>query len=257
MNYHNTVNKNDIYDINNFYIGQLLINLCDNQEINDLLNKKFILKMQSNFDTVIKNGDDYYVITIFYKLNNDLICLHNFKNYKVSDCSYLNSLKTFFPKVDFEIPRQIGILEALRIFRYMFDLNFKDSFETMNTNYLYNMNDYYVGNLYLSNDVNNCENEIYKHILRKSSAKEIVYQNAGNDNLVYRCLFYKNDFKYYNLNNNKSYSFKDDIGINLLDNGCYKIDCTFLELLNQNNFIYNNQEISMKKAFRLFKKYNI
>ena len=43
MNYHNTVNKNDIYDINNFYIGQLLINLCDNQEINDLLNKKYII----------------------------------------------------------------------------------------------------------------------------------------------------------------------------------------------------------------------
>ena len=99
MNYQNAVNKNDIYDINNFYIGQLLINLCDNQSTNDLLNKKFILKMQSNFDTVIKNGDDYYVITIFYKLNNDLICLHNFKNYKVNECNFLYSLRNFFLKL--------------------------------------------------------------------------------------------------------------------------------------------------------------
>ena len=255
MNYQNAVNKNDIYDINNFYIGQLLINLCDNQSTNDLLNKKFILKMQSNFDTVIKNGDDYYVITIFYKLNNDLICLHNFKNYKVNECNFLYSLRMFFPKIDFEIPKQIKFSEALMIFRYMFDMNLKDSFETMNTNYLYNISDYYVGNLYLKNNVSSHENEIYKYILRKSSAKNITFNDAKDYDSIYKCLFYQSTFGLYNLNNNNYHHLNKCIEQS--ENSYYEVGSSFLDFLNQNNFQCDNKEISMKTAFRLFKKYNI
>lgn len=257
--------KYERYDINKYYIGQLSINLNDeSNSIGKIINEVFLENIDSKKAIIISNNDRIYkVLTIFYSNpNNSLFCIHNLQNYNKETVDYLIPLTEFFPKVNYKIPKNLSIIEAKMIFRYLFDLKYNITSEKIYSNEILPINNFYVGDLYICNNktinsINDFSNILQKIMLEKSSAKltlkkQIVNKNCTYEYFVYKCLFYRLNCKLINIHNNMTYENKYPSDDNLNGLSYYKIDSI---LHNPYKNSCQNGNISIKKALTLLKKY--
>ena len=158
------------YDIKNFYVGELYIStgiskplgLSPNKEITkenrikyDIQNKTVMngaIDINNQFCLSKDNGLRWYdgYLTIFYKVNNSYICLHNGNTYRLTGedfCENLFRLDTLLPKISYNIPKEISNEDSLRLFEKLFNKNYEYKTEKFYTNESYKLDNFYVGSL--------------------------------------------------------------------------------------------------------------
>lgn len=300
------------YYIGNFYVGELYLshkfNGWDLKVGNTANHDEFYNKIKELYkngaikfhENMIERFVDWNerrayegILTIFYKDDEECICLHNNKCYKQKDdkqnhddfYANLMPLSTLLPKVDYNIPNEITKNGAMELFDLLFR---KKLFESVGSLYYksnHNINDFYVGTFNLcagflpNNDERNYRfqytNVAEKAILQKNgidpyqmNAKIIAcikdgYPNFENCHTIssYKCLFLK---KYKGMYNIHSYQIcrKGIMGIMKdSDHDCeanyYENMKPLREVIAENDIYYNNDEITIPKAMVLFKKMNI
>lgn len=234
------------YDINNFYIGEL----CLTQKIDttSYLRSKYPEKLIKKKNLLIKGAinlqknnfsedamsferrEKYYkVLTIFYKYNNNYLCLHDGNIYGISTidfCNNLIKLPVMLPKIGYNIPEKLTFKETLLIFENLFEPTI--SLEKMYNNDKYKINDLYIGNLvlyteFLSLGQSRDKKEInlpIRYILEKNSkligisSNSIKEADSINKNLPigkykythFKCLFLKLPNGLYNINDFQIYT---------------------------------------------------
>lgn len=262
-------NKSIKYNIDNYYVGEIEIDLGDIS-----INNNYIKRKPKN--VAINVVDNFYnkeniFLTLFYLENKKLICLHNAEVYDISKVQHLTSLKQFLSKVDFTLPSLINFKEALIIFRYLFDIDFNYSFEQLYENINHSIDHFYVGKFYFcekyvkyidNNIIDYTQDMLYKYLLMKSSARiRNIYEYKENNiycnYLIYDCLFYKHKNGLLNLNDNKFYNDNQSLNNHLnFGENSYKISVPLDLFLQEHNYNYTKKDISVRKSLNLFKRYN-
>lgn len=228
--------KKERYNINKFYVGELYLShqtsYKGGNEFSDYIESikklsllsfnggiRFQKDIFSRYIDFEKNKAYEGVLTIFYKSREGYLCLHDGERYIPNDdsfCENLIPLSNLLPKIDFNIPNEISIKEAICLFDFLFKKKSKISNSSK-----YDINDFYIGCLTLHDGyLPNCnkinryryDNLALKYMLINSEAtivekfgKEDTFYNL-HDFTVYRCAFLKLPFGLYNLN---CYQFYD------------------------------------------------
>ena len=164
------------YSINNFYVGELLLveKLGSNggKEILGILKKSGAKEISFTNNTDLKKRERYYkVLTIFMKVNDSYLCLHDGNVYK-DNVSGLWSLSSLLPKYSYHIKDKISIRKSLGLYN-------DDK---------YDVNDFYVGTLVLYNEFipgnkgidKRYFNMPFKYILSKNSSYICSSNKGGN-----------------------------------------------------------------------------
>lgn len=231
------------------------------------------------------------MLTIFYKDHDDYICLHNTKKY-TSDgfdyCENLVPLRDLMPKIGCNVPTDLSIRDSLCLFEHLFNRKKFNKGERMQDKTLYNIKDFYMGNLNLYNGFSPNEysqkyhyshnpvkyhyhNLPQKYVLYNSGAQSSClfgfkdkerdkYGDSigSHDYATFRCLFLKlPDKSLYNINDFQIY----DNGY--LGKGCfsnievgksyYDEMVSFPEVMEENNIKYGNDTITIQKVLKLSK----
>ena len=249
------------YNLTDYYIGLIELDLNDK---NELANMKKRGAVEIDFGEKHKNVIP--VLTLFRTEKFFLRCLHNMKQYNYNVITDLSLIKNVLPAFGIEIDDKINDVEINNLFKYLFNLDCKDSFEQLYQPYDYYLEQFYVGTLSFCKSYyddfrtrkleKNYINVPQYCLLTKSSAKIIDTDSFYRDDnyiynyLFYRCLFLKSGNGYLNLNDNKIYID------NIRKINFFEIDNTFSNFLKDNSCNYDDESITMKKALTLFKKYN-
>lgn len=219
------VKNNTLYKIDDFYIGKLSFS-CKPNDHTDLM--AFFERIQF-FDEAInyptypknKNGKMYQEFyTLFLKQNETYLCLHDNNFYKETGnyyCSCLTSFKKYFPKIDFILPKQLTINDALNYFNSI--IKNSNGIQLYNKNTLHSVNDYFIGSLNLLTKETNIDSEISieknfinYHLLRNNGWNGFYscYNNERTEEMNYdfflKCLFIKIADSYYNINDFNFYT---------------------------------------------------
>lgn len=267
------------YDINNFYVGDLVFPLRTS-----LQNRE---KMIEIFD-VIKNGAIKYgyfynnvywkkrleykkVFTIFYKNNDKYYCLHNGKSYTLGEkdedfCEHLTPFVNCLPKINYIMPPELSLKEELKLFNILFK---KDN-KRIYTKDTLNINNIYLGNLDLCWGYTHDIEEDSKFYYINSPQTFILDSQKGLFNgcllskididsqieyeyAKYNCLFLKLDNdKYYNLNDFCVY-----ISNNIDKYGTsFEIKRSLPEKLDEYELNYKEMDITIPKILKLQQKIN-
>lgn len=292
------------YNINNFYVGELYLSReMGNSLINEKLNEKDFGE-RDKVTTICANGainfdkhrmskyTDYDnkcqykgVLTIFYKENDEYICLHNQMAYDSDSIDFYDNLiplGDLLPKVDFSFTKEISAREALKTFDSLFKSNAEK------TDKLYNkiehpMQEYYVGNLNLYEGFlpdNNRRNRYQysnlpqKYVLYISDAVIMgIYGLKGktkdeyglvydsHDTTDFRCLFLKQKNGLYNIHNYQTYDkgilqqthFDGNVP---LGESYYDWIIPFENYLEQRDVRNNYSSLTIPKALKLYRKAN-
>ena len=237
------------YPIDNFYIGKLNIEFPRNNAHHitcwgGLLNPterelyKFVQTLVNNgaidldkmsIFTYINNTLFRYtpLLTIFYKMDNDkYVCLHNGNSYSTDNnngifCDELFKLSDCVPRFGFNLPNELSIYYAIKIFNILFSMKKKMPYN----NDKYNIDYFYSGELYFCDgyyDSNKRYHElnIPVHILlqkqdlcRYNGLKRVITVNNEENELsysAYKSVFLRlDDENYYNLNTYKIYNISE------------------------------------------------
>lgn len=272
--------KNEKYKISKFFVGELylshkildknadeLFEYTENMKKLLLISSNGGIRFQKNILTRYidfeKNRTYEGVLTIFYKTNEGYLCLHDGESYMLngdSFCENLIPLYNLLPKINFNIPNEISIKEATKLFAFLF----KKKNKALN-NVKYHVDDFYVGDFILhegylpKNDKNNrykYDSLALEYILMNNGAnvagmfgKEDSQYNLHNFT-QYKCLFFNHPLGIYNLN---SYSFCEVAS----ESTRFKSYCENLEplkkILKEKN-IYISNQITIPKILKLQKR---
>lgn len=178
------------YSINNFYVGELLLveKLSSNggKEALGRLKKSGAKEISFTNNTDLKKRERYYkVLTIFMKVNDSYLCLHDGNVYK-DNVSGLWSLSSLLPKYSYHIKDKISIRKSLGLYNDLFHKG--ESLECLYNDDKYDANDFYVGTLVLYNEFIPGNKEIdkryfnmpFKYILSKNSSYICSSNKGGN-----------------------------------------------------------------------------
>lgn len=263
------MSKNKLYQIENFYVGELYLYtafgnlltgnpIVEGREKLESFSKTGAIDFQKNYvnkyiDLETKREYNGF-LTIFYKQENKLICLHDGKTYDLVGSYIIDNLvplNELLPKVDNINISKISMIKALQLFNTLFKSETQES-------WLYQGNefataDYYVGDLSLKEQTPITPNDsrikyidLPQHIMLGRTSTEICSYGSDNYvNTVYRCLFLRDGVDLYNLHNHQFYNPHED-----------KLDriITFSDYNETFGFQPIKDKISIPKALRLFKK---
>ena len=233
-------NEEKEYNINNFYIGELTLtsNNHKEDEFLKLFESDAILlenKTICDAEEWSKKTKQIKVLTIFYYINNNYLCLHNNKSYTKDEINISDDLSSFLPKISFKIPTTISIPKVLSTFNNLFQP--KISLNEIYNDQKHKVADLYLGTLVLPTDfIPLNKQKDHKHLnqpinyilskstkIRKTSSKSITEETTNPLSLplgryihsYYKCLFLKlpNNQGYYNINNFQIYN--KEIPLNL------------------------------------------
>lgn len=222
------------YDINNFYIGELtIISNNSNEETENLklLETGAILlenRTISNDKEWSKKTKQAKVLTVFYYINDNYLCLHNDNIYTINEIKIFNNITKYLPKISFSNKNKLTIREILSVFNTLFQSNVP--LNEIYNNQKYKLTDFYLGTLVLPTEFISLDNpkdhrylnQPLNYILEKStksrkiSSKSITSATENPLSLplgryihtYYKCLFLKlpNNQGYYNINNFQIYT---------------------------------------------------
>jgi len=288
--------KSEKYDIKNFYVGELYISTKINQPLILLKNKltkenenKYKIQNKTIMNGAIDINNHFHLykdgcikwykghLTIFYKQNDNYICLHNENAYRLTGedfCDNLYRLDSILPKISYNYPKEISTKNALKLFKQLFDKNYIYKQEKFYNYNPYKLEDFYVGSLAFCCDYKSLEigERITKNIdtpqrymLYKSDAN-LSYitgcvddkKNIEYNHLHFNTLFLKRNKEMYNLHNFKIYNFgtleKKHYYEYEQSESYYECMVPFKELLEENNIKYNSNDITIPKALKLYRK---
>lgn len=196
------LNNERIYNIDNFYIGEI----CIVEKIGNSLNNntdtfkpyRTVLNLKSNGALGISLKKDinwekrekyYKVLTIFYKNGNEFICLHDGNIYSPMPNTLYN-LSSLLPKYSYNIPTKITIKTALSLFNILFNKSL--SLEKIYNNDKYNIEDFFIGTLalytgFIPKDKKNEPQDVnlaIKYILSNNSHNICLTSKSTNGNLL-------------------------------------------------------------------------
>lgn len=288
--------KTQKYDIKNFYVGELYIStginrpllLSPNTEITkenrikyDIQNKTTMngaIDINNHFHQSKDNGLRWYngYLTIFYKQNNNYVCLHNGNTYRLAGedfCENLFRLDKLLPKISYNCPKEISNKGALKIFGQLFDKNYDYKTEKFYTSESYKLDDFYVGSLAFCykctspepGERNSKNIDIPQHyILNKSDASLSYITGCSDknyieyDHLHFYTLFLKQKKGLYNLHNFDIYSSgileKEHFYNHKPNESYYDWMVPFREILEEKKIKYNSDNITIPKALKLYRK---
>jgi len=222
------------YDINNFYIGELTLisnnSTEENKNLKLLESGAILLENKNIYDDKewSKKTKKLKVLTIFYYINDNYLCLHNNKIYTTNEINISNTLSSFLPKISFKIPNELTITSVITIFNNLFQPTI--SLNTIYNDQKYRLADLYLGTLVLPTEYIPLDNPKNHHQLnqtqnlilskstksRKTLSKSITSSTPNPLALplgryihtYYKCLFLKlpNNQGYYNINNFQVYN---------------------------------------------------
>lgn len=259
--------KQNEYPIENFYVGELYLykqfaGMTMGTYIPTGLDKieRFLKTGAINFqqDMISKyidweNRREYTgFLTIFYKEGNDYICLHDGKTYQLGQdyiIDNLHSLKGLLPKIDIKRLTHISMYDALELF----DILFKQESIELYTGQEQKITDFYVGDLALPSrtpiepsDRRTQYIHLPHHMMLENSELCIHSFSASESvNTVYRCLFLKDNFDLYNLNNHQFYNPNED---------AFESIIPFKDYMSEFEIKTPTKKTTIPKALRLFKK---
>jgi len=283
------------YDIRNFYVGELYISTGVNSPLillenkiskenkikYDIQNKLMLngaININNSFHIYDKTGIKFYTgyLTIFYKQNDNYICLHNGDMYKKEGrdfCENLYRLDTILPKLSGDYPKIISTNKAKKIFKQLFDKNYEFKTEKLYTNDLYNLNNFYVGSLafcYRTKSLDLKERRDknidtpQRYILYKSDASLSYITGCSDDNvefdyLHFNTLFFKHNDSLYNLHNFQIYNYgilekRHFYEHAKLYKSYYDWMVPFGEVLEEKKVRYDSDTITIPKALKLYRK---
>jgi hypothetical protein len=289
--------KKELYLIKDFYVGELYVSYeFGNLLAQSPLTKKEIEERKKINNLTLGGAIDFQngllnkytdfeqrrsyegVLTVFYKYNSSYICLHNGLKYNLFGndfCKNLISMTELLPKLDYNVPKDITMPEAITTFNKLFK---KARFSSIDN--LHPMDDFYVGTLHLyegyqpdnkNGNMYEYVNLAQKYMLYNSNAilgGMYGYNGESKDeyNMVYdaydyadfTCLFLKQSSGLLNLNNNQIYQKgimeKQHLNDFNIGESHYEWIRSFYEYLEENKKTYNNNEITIQKALKLFKR---
>ncbi|MBE6153500.1 MAG: hypothetical protein E7166_04680 [Firmicutes bacterium] len=286
--------KTQKYDIKNFYVGELYISTRINRplgtpdkEITKENKIKYDIQNKTTMNGAISINDHFHLsknnrwyngfLTIFYKINNNYICLHNGNTYRLNSedfCENLFRLDSLLPKISYNCPKEISNKAALRMFKQLFDIEYEYKIEKFYTGESYKLDDFYVGNLALCCKSNSKEleerrskniNTPQKYMLNKSDAylSSISGTIADENNVEYDylhfyTLFLKQKKGLYNLHNFQVYNSgildKEHFNNYKLNESYYDWMVPLREVLEENKIKYDLDNINIPKALKLYRK---
>lgn len=290
--------KTQKYDVKNFYVGELYIStglnvsgslLSSNKKITkensikyDIQNKTMsngAININDSFHLSIDNGLRWYngYLTIFYRQNNNYICLHNGNLYRLNGedfCENLFRLDKLLPKISYNCPKEISNKGALKIFGQLFNKNYEYKTEKFYTCGSYKLDDFYVGSLAFCHKCTFPElrerrikniNTPQHYILNKSDAS-LSYitgcfpdeNNVEYDHLHFNTLFLKQKKGLYNLHDFEIYNYgileKEHFYNHKPNESYYDWMVPFREILEEKKIKYNSDNITIPKALKLYRK---
>ena len=261
--------KNKKYNIENFFVGELYLytnfanfisDSYDPQTKNQVIN--FLQSGAINFQTDMESryidwdsGREYTgFLTIFYKKGNRYLCLHNGISYELNGSNFIENLiplNEILPKINAEIMPSITIDRALQLF----DILFKETKEDIK---LYSerkeaLSDFYVGDIILKEFYHqrSFPESRYQYInlpihtmLNKYNLAIQTFTKEDYQNVIYRCLFLKQDLDLYNIHDHQFYNHNEDSFQSIIN---------FQEYLKKLEIEISQETISIPKALKLFK----
>jgi len=286
--------KREKHNIKNFYVGNLYIStgtngplLAPKKEITkenkikyDIQNKTIMngaIDINDHFHLNHGNGLRWYngFLTIFYRQNNNYICLHNGNSYRLTGedfCENLFRLDNLLPKISYNCPKEISTKRALIMFEQLFNKNYNYQTEKFYTKELYKLDDFYVGSLAFCHQRRNLEERMTKnidtpqnYILSKSDAYLSYITGCSDDeneieydHLHFYTLFLKRKKGLYNLHNFQIYNSgileKKHFYEYKPDESYYEWMVPFVEVLEEKKIEYNSDNITIPKALKLYRK---
>lgn len=263
------MSKNTLLNIDDFFVGELYLYKSFGNFINGVNSEEEIRIMENfsltraiNFqqDLISRYIDwdnlrEYNgFLTIFYKHDDNYICLHDGNSYKLNSKYIIDNLvplRDLLPKIDTPQIENINFYQALNVFDLLFQ---KESDETrLYLNHCINTSKLYVGDISLkertpveSNESRIAYLNLPQHIMLNRRGLELYsYASSNYINTVYRCLFLLDGVDLYNINDNQFYNPNEDNFDNLI---------TFEDYLKEFEKKETPQTLSIPKALRLFKK---
>lgn len=259
--------KNNKYNIEEFFVGELYLytnfanyisesyNPINQNKVNTFSQSGAINFCQEESRKYIdyENGREYTgFLTIFYKQGNKYICLHDGISYELKGANFIENLvplNELLPKINTEILSEISIPRALELF----DILFKQQ-TTLYNKEKQPISDYYIGDIVLKETYHQetLPDSKYTYInlphhiiLDKSNLAFQTFQEDNYMNIVYRCLFLKQDLDLYNLHNHQFYNSHEDTFQSII---------SFQEHIKSIDITIPSETISIPKALKLFKK---
>lgn len=264
------MDKNKKYNIEEFFVGELYLytnfanfiyesynpqnrNYVDNFSHSGAIN--FQQDLISRYIDWENKREYTGFLTIFYKLGDKYICLHDGKPYKLNGSNFIENLiplSTLLPQINTHLLPEITISKALQLF----DILFKNTKDDIN---LYDetkekIQDFYIGDIILKEIYHqeSLPDSKYQYInlphhimLDKSNLLVQRFSDSDYISTVYRCLFLRHDIDLYNINNNQFYNPHED-NLQML--------ITFQDYMKEFNIGILQETISIPKALKLFKK---
>lgn len=278
-------------NINNFYVGELYIgekvgsllegaNAYSDYEAKrkkEILEKKGAIDFTSRYTFTSKMNPKNRLIhtgyiCLFFKDYNGYMCLMDHEIYKNTDIKYfyknLVPLVNYLPKVDFSVKQDISMLEALKLFRKLFD-----NPEQFYHKRLHDIRDFYVGNICKCEEIATSRFEKEKvrvpeqHLLHRSSAKHISFSSSNfsydrdeprYDYTTYQSLFLIHPSGLLNLNNHQIYTLgtlrKGHFVLQEKGMDYYEWMESLSKFLGDNHIRGSIQQITIPKALKLVRK---
>lgn len=286
--------RREKHDIKNFYVGELYIStgingplLSSNKEITKEnrikydIQRKIIMNgaidINKHFCLNTDNGFRWYkgFLTIFYRQDNNYICLHNGNYYRLTGedfCENLFRLDKLLPKISYNCPKEISTRRALIMFEQLFDKNYEYQTEKFYNNQSYKLDDFYVGCLAFCYNCKSLDerrtkniNLPQKYILSKSDAHLSFITGCSDDeneieydHLHFDTLFLKRKKGLYNLHNFQIYNSgileKKHFLEHKPNESYYDWMVPFAEVLEEKKLEYNSDNITIPKALKLYRK---
>jgi len=260
--------KNKVYPIEDFYVGELYLYTSFGNFFQSDLNiegsnnlEAFSLTGAINFQkdlvsryTDWENKREYHgFLTIFYKQGDKYICLHDGVIYELNSPCIIDNLiplKELLPKVNALLPSKINAYKALELF----DIVFKKDESIMYTEQEQLITDFYIGDISLKESTHPSELfdtrieyfSLPEHImLEKNNLALYSHDNGRYTSTVYRCLFLRDIVDLYNLNNHQFYNDNEDKFTQIIG---------FREYMSEFKIDIPRESITIPKALKYFKK---
>lgn len=261
--------KMNKYPISNFYVGELYLytsfgnlmsgsdTIIGREQIESFSQTSAIGFQKDLLSKYVdwENRREYTgFLTIFYKQDNQYICLHDGKTYILNSPYIIDNLvplSDVMPKRDVTSISKISMYDALELFDILFVE--EDRKQTMYRNTEMPITDFFVGDIALREstpielgDARRKYIDLPHHIMLENDGLSIYSFGSNNyHNTVYRCLFLIDGVDLYNVNNHQFYNPNEDT---------FGTIQTFKEYMSDFDIKTPRQTITIPKALKLFKR---